>query len=69
MYSRLYQILATYSDFLGTFPKVVVHIPNQFGIKMFLLNFGFTLPQSEFPWQCNKNQENGHNSATALCLC
>ena len=61
---RLYQILATFSDFLGTFPKIVVHIPNQFGIEIFLLNFGFTPPQSKFPWQRDKNQENSHNSTT-----
>ena len=64
-----YQILVTFFNFLGTFPKVVVQLAIQFATKIFLLNFCFTPPQNAFPWQHNKNQKNGHNSATAHARC
>ena len=69
MTNRLYQISMTFFNFLETFPKVVIQPPIQFTTKIFSLNFCFAPPQSAFPWQCNKNQKNGHNSATAHARC
>ena len=69
VYTRLYQILVTFLNFLGTLPKVVVQPPIQYTTKIFLLNFCFTPRQSMFLWQSDKNRKNGHNSATAHARC
>ena len=69
LYTRLYQILMTFFNCLGTFPKVVVQPPIQFTTKIFLFNICFMPPQSAFPWQCDKNRKNGHSSATTHARC